>query len=196
MRYQDWAVPFVFAVVGLAVVLAREPVKRTRASAESAPPPPPPPATIEQPEPLPPEPPFGPLKRADSGLPCDVDEVLAKKCRRCHANPPRHGAPVVFYTWEEMQAPRHERPLYEILGRVVDSGYMPFATPANPPVERLTDAEKRILHDWVAAGAPRGSCDAEKEPDAGKPSSARPKKPKAKRSPVVSAHPAPSASSP
>lgn len=109
-------------------------------------------------QPLPPEPPFGPLRVADSGLPCDVDQVLASKCRRCHATPSRHGAPFPLYTWAELQVPRSEQPLFVHVGRVVQSGFMPYRIEANPPVEPLADAEKKTLLDWVSAGAPRGVC--------------------------------------
>lgn len=111
-----------------------------------------------EPEPIPEEPPFGALRVEDSGLPCEVDDVFAKKCRRCHATPPRHGAPFSFYTWAEVQTLRSTQPLYQHIGRVVESGFMPLPIQANPPVEPLTDIEKKTLLDWVGAGAPRGSC--------------------------------------
>jgi hypothetical protein len=83
---------------------------------------------------------------------------LAAKCRRCHTQPPRHSAPVQLLRWEETQADRNGAPVYQHIGRVVASGYMPYAIMANPPIERLTDAEKKTLLDWVAAGGPRGGC--------------------------------------
>jgi uncharacterized membrane protein len=86
-----------------------------------------------------------------------VDDVLAKKCRRCHTSPTRNGAPFALYTWAEMQAQHHGEPVYQRLGRSVETGFMPNLIPANPPVERLTDDEKRTLLDWVRAGAPRAS---------------------------------------
>lgn len=110
-------------------------------------------------EPIPEEPAFGPLRAPDSGLPCDVDEVLAKKCRRCHATPARHGAPFALYTWADTQRLRADQPLYRHIARVVQTGFMPYPIPANPPVLPLTDAEKQTLLDWVKAGAPRGACD-------------------------------------
>lgn len=119
---------------------------------------PPAPAVPAAPEPIPLEPPVQLLRVENSGLPCDVDEVLAKKCRRCHTQPPRHSAPVQLMRWEDAHADRNGAPVYQHLGRAVASGFMPFAIMANPPIERLTDAEKKTLLDWVAAGAPRGGC--------------------------------------
>jgi hypothetical protein len=117
---------------------------------------------VEKPEPytIPEDPPLGVVRVENSELPCDVDDVLARKCRRCHATPARHGAPFPMYTWTQLQVPRRDQPLYVQLGIVVKSGFMPYAIPANPPVLPLSDQEKQILLEWVGAGAPRGSCGA------------------------------------
>jgi hypothetical protein len=108
--------------------------------------------------PLPEEPPVEMLRVPDSGLPCAVDEVFAKKCRRCHTVPTRHGAPFVFLTWQDTQQARADQPLTALIGRAVRSGFMPYRIEANPKVEPLTDDEKKIILDWVDAGAPRGDC--------------------------------------
>ncbi len=130
-------------------------------------PPPAAPMALAPPEPLPLEPPVQVLRVANSGLPCDVDDVLASKCRRCHTQPPRHSAPVQLLSLDDLHADRNGAPVYQHVGRVVESGYMPFAIMANPPIERLTDAEKQTLLAWVSAGAPRGACGADAGPDAG-----------------------------
>lgn len=108
--------------------------------------------------PLPEEPPVEMLRVPDSGLPCAVDDVFAKKCRRCHTVPTRHGAPFVFLTWQDTQQTRADQPLTALIGRAVRSGFMPYRIEANPKVEPLTDDEKKIILDWVDAGAPRGDC--------------------------------------
>lgn len=117
---------------------------------------PPPPAQPN--EPLPEEPPVELRRVADSGLPCDVDQVFALKCRRCHTIPTRHGAPLVFLTWDDVQKDRAGDPIYKVIGRVVRSGFMPYRVEANPPVEPLDESEKKIILDWVDAGAPRQDC--------------------------------------
>ena len=106
-------------------------------------------------EPLPEEPPVELLRVANSGLPRKVDDVFAAKCRRCHTRPTRHGAPLVFLTWDDTRQDRQGQPLYAVIGRAVRTGYMPYRVEANPPVLELTNEEKQIILDWVDAGAPR-----------------------------------------
>jgi hypothetical protein len=55
----------------------------------------------------------------------------------------------------------------------VRTNFMPYRMEANPPVQPLTEEEKKIVLDWVDAGAPREDCDPN-APDATKaaPSSA------------------------
>jgi uncharacterized membrane protein len=108
--------------------------------------------------PLPEEPPVELLRVANSGLPCAVDDVFAAKCRRCHTVPTRHGAPFVFLTWEDTRQDRQGQPLVNVIARAVKSGFMPYRIEANPPVQPLTEAEKKTILDWVDAGAPRGDC--------------------------------------
>jgi hypothetical protein len=110
-------------------------------------------------EPPPEEPAVEILRVADSGLPCQVDAVFAAKCRRCHTIPTRHNAPFVFLTWDDTRQDRQGLPLYQVIGRAVRSGFMPYRIEANPPVQPLSDDEKKIILDWVDAGAPRQDCD-------------------------------------
>ena len=110
-------------------------------------------------EPAPVEAPLELVRVPRSGIPCKVDEVFASKCRRCHTIPPRHGAPLVFLTWDDTRQDRMGQPLYSVIGRAVSSGFMPYRIEANPPVLALTPEEKRIILDWVAAGAPRQDCE-------------------------------------
>jgi hypothetical protein len=109
--------------------------------------------------PLPEEPPLETVRVPNSGLPCKVDDVFAAKCRRCHTVPTRHGAPLVFLTWDDTRQDRLGQPLFNVIGRAVRTGFMPYRVEANPPVVPLTDEEKKIILDWVDAGAPREDCD-------------------------------------
>jgi hypothetical protein len=86
--------------------------------------------------------------------------VLKAKCRRCHTEPRRHGAPFSLLRWEDFQLVHRNEPLHAHVGKVVRSGFMPYRIPANPPVEPLSEAEKKVLIDWSEAGGPRGECDA------------------------------------
>lgn len=108
--------------------------------------------------PLPEEPPVELLRTPGSGLPCQLDDVFARKCRRCHTVPTRHGAPFVFLTWDDTRQDRMGQPLVNIIGRAVRTGFMPYRVEANPPVQPLTDEEKKIILDWVDAGGPREDC--------------------------------------
>ncbi len=110
-------------------------------------------------EPLPEEPPIAVPRVPNSGLPCKVDDVFASKCRRCHTTPTRHGAPLVFLTWDDTRQERLGQPLFTVIGRAVRTNFMPYRVEANPPVEPLTDDEKKTILDWVDAGAPREDCD-------------------------------------
>jgi hypothetical protein len=117
---------------------------------------------------IPPEPPFGTLEVANSGLPCDVEAVLKAKCRRCHGEPRRHSAPFFLLRWDDFQFMHRNEPLYAHVAKVVRSGFMPYRIPANPPVEPLTDAEKKVLIDWSEAGGPKVECGSDAgAPDAG-----------------------------
>lgn len=161
--------PLLLALLAIAAIIAgtRKPKPPTLVTAPQSTPQA---FSSSPPEPIPEEPPFGPLRVEDSGLPCDVDEVLANKCRRCHGIPPRHGAPFPLYTHEHLKMLRGTQPIYEIVARVVASGFMPYRIEANPPIESLSDTEKKTLLDWVGAGAPSGSC---------KPAKPQKKRPKA-----------------
>jgi hypothetical protein len=89
------------------------------------------------------------------GIPCDVAQVLATKCERCHSAEPEFAAPYEFSTIEHFHAVHHDRPLYERVVLVVETGFMPpLALQADPPVEPLTPAEEEILLEWTRAGAP------------------------------------------
>lgn len=110
-------------------------------------------------EPMPEEAPVELLRVPNSGLPCKVDDVFASKCRRCHTIPTRHAAPFVFLTWDDTRQDRLGQPLFNVIGRAVRTNFMPYRIEANPPVQPLTDDEKKIILDWVDAGAPREVCD-------------------------------------
>lgn len=76
--------------------------------------------------------------------------VLARKCVRCHAEPPANGAPFALETYEQVYARRVD------VERVLVQGIMPLQNPSvEPPVEDLTPDERADLVRWLQAGAPR-----------------------------------------
>lgn len=116
------------------------------------------PSPIATAEPIPLEPPVETLRVPNSGFPCAVDDVLAAKCRRCHTIPARHNAPFPLLTWDDAHGMIGDRQRYLVMASVTQSGYMPYNIPANPPVERLTDQEKKTIADWVEAGGLKDTC--------------------------------------
>jgi hypothetical protein len=151
VRHETWAVPLVLGVLMFAVVSRMERPKRPAPKKAAAP------VTSYVEPPIPPEAPWGPLTQPNSDLPAAVDDVLARKCRRCHAVPARHSAPFPLFTWADTRGERNGEPIYQRLGKAVATGFMPNMIPANPPIEALTEAEKQTLIAWVSAGAPSAS---------------------------------------
>jgi hypothetical protein len=103
-------------------------------------------------------------RQPDPDIPCEQDDIMRRKCRRCHSNPPKNNAPFPLMTWGDVQADygedrlRHQR-MYEM----IESRVMPLVElPLDPPVEPLTDGEYDSMLDWLDQGAPgviRGACD-------------------------------------
>lgn len=99
----------------------------------------------------------GDVTPAASGLPCDVDAILANNCRKCHSFPPQFGAPMSLMTHEALGKAAPSDPnvkVYEMaLRRVADD-----ADPMPPsPNARLSEADRATLRAWVEAGAPSSS---------------------------------------
>ncbi|MBX3196845.1 MAG: peptidylglycine alpha-amidating monooxygenase [Labilithrix sp.] len=92
-----------------------------------------------------------------AGLPCDVADVLAEHCQKCHASPPQFGAPMPLVTWDDLDAPSRADPtkkVYEgVIERVADERRRMPPSPNAP----LSDAEQKTIADWIAAGAPRST---------------------------------------
>jgi len=91
------------------------------------------------------------------GLPCDVDAVLEKACRKCHASPPLYGAPMPLVTAADLHMPAKTnaaRKVFELVPERVndDANPMPEA-----PNARLSAADRATLAAWVANGAPAGT---------------------------------------
>ena len=108
--------------------------------------------------------PGAPTSAADSGAPadsewCAADLVLSHKCRRCHQDPPKNGAPFSLLTYADTQVvDRQGKPRFVRMADAVSSGYMPAQfVSLDPPVEALTAEERATLLGWCDAGAPPGA---------------------------------------
>jgi hypothetical protein len=89
-------------------------------------------------------------------LPCDVDAILETNCRKCHSRPPQFGAPMPLMTWDDLHARAvsdASKKVYELVAMKIANDRAPMPPPPN---ERLSEADRKVIMDWVAAGAPRG----------------------------------------
>jgi hypothetical protein len=93
---------------------------------------------------------------------CAAFEVVAAKCQRCHADPPKFGAPVPFLTIEDFHRPYGSGDSKEYVQAAitqVENDLMPYTalndppTSLMPPVEPLTGEEKATLLGWLKQGA-------------------------------------------
>jgi len=86
------------------------------------------------------------------GLPCDVVDVISRNCFGCHSDPPKFGAPMPLASHADFQVPAvtdETRPVHEMVAARVVDPERPM-----PPIQPMTDADRTVLLDWIAAGAP------------------------------------------
>jgi mono/diheme cytochrome c family protein len=100
-----------------------------------------------------------------SGLPCDVQAVLATYCSGCHGATPAGGATGSLVTREQLLADSLTRPGTTVLAVAIDrmhAGSMPPAPAAAVPAIDIATIEA-----WLAAGTPEGTCDTPNDPFGG-----------------------------
>jgi hypothetical protein len=92
------------------------------------------------------------------GLPCDVDQLLATRCRSCHSAPPIGLAPMALVTRADLLGPAKTDPTKRVIELAI-TRMEAMATPM-PPVPATAPAANEIatLKAWVAAGFPKGTC--------------------------------------
>lgn len=87
------------------------------------------------------------------GLPCEIDELLAARCRGCHGSPPGPGVPMALVSYDDLAAETAGRSVAErALAR------MSTAAAPMPPSGVLPAAEVAPFEAWVRGGLPRGAC--------------------------------------
>lgn len=98
-------------------------------------------------------------------IPCDVDAILAAKCRRCHTDPTQNGAPFPLIEWSKLFAPYGAVVVYQAMFKAVDSDFMPLCAEGtcgtfDPPVAALSAEEKSALLAWLSCPLPEvgGAC--------------------------------------
>jgi hypothetical protein len=101
-------------------------------------------------------PPWADRISADGGFPCDVDQVLATSCRRCHFDPRENDAPFSLVKYEDIEKVRSGKPISKLMAQMVEADLMPpLDEPVQPKVTPLTPEQKETLLKWLGAGAPR-----------------------------------------
>lgn len=99
---------------------------------------------------------------ANSGLPCDVAQVVTDSCASCHGTTPRGGAKTSLVTIEGFQAKSDKDPSKSV-GQLAVERMKDAADPM--PTDKLLPADKvAIVETWVNAGMPRGTCENITEP--------------------------------
>ena len=103
-----------------------------------------------------------------TGLPCDVEKVLADHCWKCHSAPPQFGAPMPLTSHAALVGPAKSdasKKAYELVGKRIHDDQAPMPQAPNP---RLGAAELATLDGWIAKGAPSSTetCNTPK-PDGG-----------------------------
>lgn len=85
---------------------------------------------------------------ATGDFPCEVFTLLQTYCHSCHQSPPISGAPFPLLTYEDTREfiGMSTMPRWERMGEVIASGSMPIG-------KTMSDTDKQILLDWIAACA-------------------------------------------
>jgi len=96
---------------------------------------------------------------AGARIPCEIDDILERKCRRCHTEPQQNGAPFPLITWADVNADYGGAPVFTYMSKAVKAGFMPYCAGGtcgnfNPIVEPLTADEKATLLAWLECPYP------------------------------------------
>jgi hypothetical protein len=87
-------------------------------------------------------------------LPCDVDAVLAARCRECHGATPLYGASMPLVTNADLHVPSRSNasiPVYQAVRARTHDATRPMPP---PPSARLDAASQATLDAWIDRGAP------------------------------------------
>lgn len=104
-------------------------------------------------------------------FPCEIDAILAARCRRCHQDPMQNGAPFPLLTWNDTQGD-YGGPIYQRMHKMVTIDYMPYCAEGTScagivkdgkgPVLPLSAEQKTTLLAWLECPTPAFgiTCDA------------------------------------
>jgi len=89
----------------------------------------------------------------DTGLPCNVQKVLADRCWTCHGTTPRDRAQTLVSYDDLSRKDSSGKTFAELAIERIHDEVKPM-----PPSGSVPDADKDVLDAWVRGGAKRGSC--------------------------------------
>lgn len=97
------------------------------------------------------------LGAVGEGMPCEIDDVLARNCRSCHGDPPA-AAPMSLVRYEDLLAPSLGDPSRTVAAAALDrmqssTAPMPPGAPGTVPVGDLA-----LWAEWLLADTPAGDC--------------------------------------
>jgi hypothetical protein len=93
---------------------------------------------------------------ASSGLPCDVQAVLADHCEACHGTSLAGGAPIHLATYADLTAKNAAG--VTVAQRCLDRMKSTSAQMPPPPAASATSPEIASFEAWVTQGMPGGDC--------------------------------------
>jgi len=93
-----------------------------------------------------------------TGVPCDVADVLAARCTKCHGAPLKEGAPYPLLSYDDLARPAPKDSKQTVAQRCV--ARMNDASNSMPPLPDApaTSAEIGKLQAWIDGGMPKGTC--------------------------------------
>lgn len=102
-----------------------------------------------------------------SGIPCEVAQVLADQCLSCHGSKLAGGAPMSLVTYEDLAATSSVDPAMTVAERSLVR--MKSAGDPMPPGGAAAAAEIAALEAWIAADMPQEDCGSVVDPFAAPP---------------------------
>lgn len=88
---------------------------------------------------------------ATGDLPCEVFDVLQRRCHKCHQDPTMSGAPFPLYKYEDTQQPYGKDPVFKAMAQVIaPNAALPMPL-GGPP---LSPEDAKTLGDWLNSCAP------------------------------------------
>jgi hypothetical protein len=96
----------------------------------------------------------GDVVGAGTKLPCDVAQVLSKRCWSCHGPVPTGGATLTLATRDDILMMSPSFPGQTYAQRIVTR----MTQGTMPPGGGASQADIKVFSDWIAAGTPEGDC--------------------------------------